>query len=356
MLKLAGVMMEIEMIALRKTSAGFGIELTEAPPPSTPTSGDVTLEVKAVGICGSDVHAYNWTDQYAFMAPHLPVTMGHEIAAKVVRVGADVSLAEGTLVTVMGGITCGRCSACRAGDPAGCNRRRMLGWTYDGGFAKLLTVPASVCLPLARNVPPAIGALTEPLGVSCQAIMTGGVGLGDTVLVLGSGTIGQGIALMARAAGAARIFVAVRGTTPRLEVLKGMGFNDLIDVADVPLSDQVLMATNGVKIDVVLEATGDPASITDSLKVLKPGGVLVVVGIHSLPLNLLLTDFVRQRHQLKASYGAPRSIWNKVLALIAHDPESFRPMISHELSLERGLEGFELARQRIASKVILIPP
>lgn len=100
----------------------------------------------------------------------------------------------------------------------------------------------------------------------------------------------------------------------------------------------------------MLEATGDPASITEGLKVLKRGGIVVVVGIHSKPLNLSLTDSVRQGHQLKASYGAARSTWNKVLGLIARDPESFRPMMSHELSLERGLEGFELSRQRTASK------
>ncbi|MCK1517542.1 alcohol dehydrogenase catalytic domain-containing protein [Bradyrhizobium sp. 190] len=348
-------MMENEMIALRKTSAGFGIALTEAPPAPAPRPGEVTLAVEAVGICGSDVHAYEWTDGYAFMVPYLPVTMGHEIAAKIVRVGPDASLAEGTRVTLLGGITCGRCAACRADNPAGCTDRRMLGWTRDGGFAKHLTVPARVCLPLPQNIPPAIGALAEPLGVSCEAVLTGGVGLGDTVLVLGPGTIGQGMALIARAAGAARVLVAGHGDVPRFQVLKGMGFTDLIDVADAPLSDQVFKATSGAKVDVVLEATGHPASITESLKVLRRRGGVVVGGIHSMPLNLSLTDFVRQGHQLRASYGATRSTWNKVLSLLASNPESFRPMISHELTLDRGLQGFELARQRAASKVILMP-
>ena len=91
------------------------------------------------------------------------------------------------------------------------------------------------------------------------------------------------------------------------------------------------------------------------MAVLRRGGTIVAVGIHAQPLTLPLTDFVRMRHQLRASHGTSRPTWDRVLALLGRDPEAFRPMITHRLPLERGLEGFELARQRSASKVILNP-
>ncbi|MGY4801164.1 zinc-dependent alcohol dehydrogenase, partial [Teichococcus aerofrigidensis] len=186
------------------------------------------------------------------------------------------------------------------------------------------------------------------------AVRLGGVGLGDTVLVLGPGTIGQGLALMARAAGAGRVVIAGRADAPRFAVLRRLGFTDLVDVAEAPLAEGVRALTGGA-VDVVLEATGHPPSVTEALGVLRRDGVLVVAGIHAAPLTLPLTDFVRNRHQLRASHGSARGTWDRVLALLARDPEGFRPMITHRLPLERGLEGFELSRQRAASKVILTP-
>ena len=343
------------MLALRKTQTGFGLELGEAHEPPTPTAGEVTLRVEAVGICGSDVHAYEWTDGYGFMAPHLPVTMGHEFAGHVVADGAGATLAEGTRVTAIPMIACGTCFACARGDQRNCQQRQAIGLTRDGGFARHVTLPAANCLVLPEAVDSELGAMTEPLGVGCEAVLTGDVGLGDTVLVMGPGTIGQSIALFARAAGAGHVLVAGRADAPRFDVLRQLGFDDLLDVAEAPLKDLVLQANDGRMVDVVIEATGYPPSITDGLSVLRTGGVLVVAGIHPGPVSLPLTDFVRSRHQLRATHSCARGTWDRVLSLMAREPERFRPMITHRLPLDRGLEGFELARQRAASKVMLRP-
>jgi len=343
------------MQALRKTAAGFGLELQEVPEAHPPGPGDVVLQVERVGICGSDVHAYEWTEGYGFMVPHLPVTMGHEFTGTVLRAGTGSGFRAGDRVAVMPGIACGACPSCRAQDERNCQRKQTVGLTLDGGFAGQLRLPARACIALPDGVDVEVGALTEPLGVGAQAVLTSDVGLGDTVLVLGPGTIGQAIALFARFAGAARVIIAGRGDAPRFDVLRQLGFTDLVDVADAPLADQVLALTGGRKVDVVLEATGIPASINDGLGLLKKGGVICAVGIHAAPLTLALTDFVRMRHQLRASHGADRNTWDRVLALLARDPEGFRPMITHRLPLARGIEGFELARQRAASKVMLQP-
>lgn len=343
------------MLALRKTQAAFGLEAVEVPEPGAPGPGQVTVRVEAVGICGSDVHAYEWTDGYGHMVPYLPVTMGHEFAGRVVARGAGAALAEGTLVAVHPRVVRGDGSIAWPGDPRARGERLSMGLTADGAFAPLLNVPAGNALPLPEGVDAELGALVEPLAVATEAVLVGEVGLGDTVLVLGPGTIGQGLALMARAAGAGRVIVAGRADEPRFAVLRRLGFADLVDVAEGPLAEQVLALTGGRPVDVVLEATGHPPSVTEALTVLRREGVLVVAGIHPAPLTLPLTVFVRNRHQLRASHGSEARSWERVIALLAREPEAYRPMITHRLPLSAGLEGFELARQRAASKVILLP-
>lgn len=343
------------MLTLKKTRPEFGLALDEAADAPPPAAGEVTLRVEAAGICGSDVHAYEWTDGYGFMTRHLPITMGHEFAGRVVACGAGVALPEGTPVTIMPAIACGTCANCARDDARNCRNRGAVGLTRDGGFARLVTLPAANCLPLPPGVDTEIGALTEPLGVSAQAVLVGEVGLGDTVLVMGPGTIGQGAALFARAAGAAQVLVSGRADAPRFDVCRALGFTDLLDVAEAPLADLVAQATGGRQVDVVIEATGHPPALLDGLAVLRKGGVLVVAGIHPGPVSLPLTDFVRARQQLRATHGCERPTWDKVLTLVGSGPDRFRPMITHRLPLARGLEGFELSRQRAASKVMLQP-
>jgi threonine dehydrogenase-like Zn-dependent dehydrogenase len=343
------------MLALRKTTAGFGLEMQEVPGAHPPGPGEVVVQVEAVGICGSDVHAYEWTGGYEFMVPKLPLTMGHEFAARVARTGTGSGFREGDRVCVIPMVPCGHCANCRADNARNCLNREGIGLTRDGGFAAEVRVPARCCVALPDAVDAELGALVEPLGVGAEAVLTGEVGLGDTVLVMGPGTIGQAIALFARRAGAARVLIAGRADAPRFDVCRALGFTELLDVAEAPMKDQVLAATGGRAVDVVLEATGVPATLNDGLSVLKKGGVCVAVGIHADALTLPLTDFVRMRHQLRASHGAERRTWDRVVAHLAGDPEGFRPMVTHRLPLSRGLEGFELARQRAASKVILTP-
>jgi threonine dehydrogenase-like Zn-dependent dehydrogenase len=343
------------MLALRKTQPAFGLEFQDIPIPPPPGPGEVVVRVEAVGICGSDVHAYEWTAGYGFMVPNLPLTMGHEFAGTICRNGTGSGFAEGDRVAVIPFVFCGHCPACRSDDTRNCLQREGIGLTRDGGFQAEVRVPSRCCVAIPPEVDSELAALAEPLGVGMQAVLTGEVGLGDTVLVLGPGTIGQSIALFARLAGAARVIVAGRADGPRFDVLRALGFHDIIDVAEAPLKDQLLALTGGRPVDVVLEATGVPSTLNEGMSVLKKGGVIVAAGIHAEALTLPLTDFVRMRHQLRATHGAERGTWDRVMAHLSRAPESFRPMVTHRLPLERGLEGFELARQRAASKVILTP-
>ena len=158
------------MLALRKTGPDFGAQLQEVPEP-TLGEGMVMIEVDAAGICGSDIHMYEWTSGYEWLIPALPVTMGHEFAGRISQIGPNVSgLSEGQPVVVMPSYTCGTCEACRSGKADLCTNRKAVGLSVDGAFAPRVPVPARCCLPIGNKLAPHIAALTEPFCVGDRAV------------------------------------------------------------------------------------------------------------------------------------------------------------------------------------------
>ena len=323
------------MYSLRKIQPGKGLSLTETTAPTAPGPGEVLLRVSSAGVCGTDLHIDEWTSSYHFLTAALPVTVGHEFSGEVATLGEGVEgLAPGQLVAVRPSVTCGVCAACAAGNPDGCVTRRGIGVTRDGAFAPWVLVPARNCVPIPAGVSAEVAAMAEPLTVSHEAVRMGGVAPGDRVLVLGPGNIGQGIALFARAAGARQVVVAGHGDAARLQVLRQMGFEDLVDFAETGGMEQGLAPylAEG-PFDVVIEATGAAAVINPALVALKPHGVLVVTGIHAAPVPIDLTAMVRKHQQIRASYRAPERNWPLVVDYMRSHQDTLRHMITHRVPL-----------------------
>ncbi|MFT3718742.1 zinc-dependent alcohol dehydrogenase [Pseudorhodoferax sp.] len=345
------------MQALRKTRPDHGLELIEVDAPPAPGPGEALIAVQAAGVCGTDLHIDAWTAGYHFMAPHLPVTIGHEFSGTVAALGPGVEgLAPGQLVTVRPSATCGTCAACRAGHHDACGTRRGIGVLRDGAFAPRCLVPARNCVPIPDGVPAEVAALAEPLTVSHEAVRVGGVQAGDRVLVLGPGNIGQGIALFARAAGARQVVVAGHGDAARLAVLRRMGFEDLVDFAETGgIAEGLAPYLADGRFDVVIEATGAAAVVAPALQALKAHGVLVITGIHAAPVPIDLVALVRNHQQLRGSYRAPEADWPGVVAFMRTHAAELRHMVTHRLPLARAAEAFALARGRQATKVVVQP-
>jgi threonine 3-dehydrogenase len=227
--------------------------------------------------------------------------------------------------------------------------------TRDGAFAPWVSVPARNCVPVPADVSDELAALAEPLSISMQALRVAGNVAGLRVLVMGPGTIGQGIAVLARRAGAAQVVVSGLDDAARFDALRRMGFDQLADVATGTLAELTAPFTDGHNFDMVFEATGVPETITDALALLRRNGVVVVTGIHGRPLAVDLTALVRKQQQLRGSFRPPESDWPEVLALIDAVREQLAPMVSHVLPLSRAKEGFALAHGKQASKVLLRP-
>ena len=345
------------MLAVRKTGAFPGVSLDQINEPSAPGRDEVLIEVAAVGICGSDVHVYEWTKGYAFMQSKLPVTLGHEFSGRIVAVGPGVqNVSIGDLVTVIPTSSCMRCAYCAGGRPNLCTHRITIGLTTDGAFARFVRAPSISCLQLVPGTDPVLAALIEPLAVGDHAANVGEIKAGDTVVVLGPGSIGQAAVYAARCRGALRVIVVGMNDAPRLQTAQAMGATHTIDLAlNSDLLAAVLAINDNLLADVVIEATGHPSSLAAGLEILCRGGILVSAGIHSVPVNFDLTHLVRNSQQIRGAHGSRRRSWEMIAKRIALEPETIRPMISLELRLADAQFGFEQCLSREVSKVILRP-
>jgi threonine 3-dehydrogenase len=342
------------MKALQKTKPAFGLEYRDVPMPA-PDADEVIVSVGATGVCGTDVHIYEWTGGYDIMRKAMPVTIGHEFAGTVSVVGARVvGLKSGDKVAVRPSVVCRRCDACLAGNSDLCTNRKGIGVSRDGALAPYVKVPAENCVPVPYALSIEIAALTEPMTVCAEAADTGEVKAGDRVLVLGPGNIGQGSALFARAAGARQVVIAGKDDAARLESLRQMGFEDTVDLGGRAFEEALSPYLAEGKFDVVIEATGVPPVVQQALNVLKKRGILVIVGIHPQPVTVNLTKLVREHQQIRGSYRAPLATWPRVVKFLSENEQVARRMISHRVPLDRAIEGLELSRTKSASKVIVV--
>lgn len=342
------------MLALQKTTPQSGLELLEVPALSAVLPHEVLVHTQATGICGTDLHIAEWSTGYESMTAAMPVTIGHEFSGIVVKVGseADQSLL-GKHVTARPSTTCGTCPACLTDDIDNCTGRKGIGIGRNGAFAALVAVPETNLHIIPDGLDFNLAALTEPMTVCAEAVDTAQVRQGDRVLVLGPGFIGQGIALLAENAGASEVVIAGYNDTARLQTLNDIGFANTIDLAQAPL-EQALAPYLAHKFDCIIEATGVPELVSQTLPYLKKRGNLTVVGIHPRPASIDLTQIVRNHQSIRGSYRSPIATWPRVLDYINANQARIRPLITHTFNLVDIEQGFVVAKAKDASKVMAV--
>ena len=348
------------MKAVMKVRQAPGIEVREVDVPAV-GDGDILVKVAAAGICGSDVHYYQWTRGSEIV--RVPVILGHEFSGEVVEVGSGVTtVAVGDRICAPPGMACGACPDCRTGRGDRCGARLGPGIRSDGFFAEYgrLTAAAQV-FKLPPGVSLAAAALMEPLGVCLNAIDVSGLRVGQTAAVLGPGPIGLLTTALLRASGAGLIVVAGTGADGmRLGLAERLGADEVTVVdgdAGAALAARAA-ALNGGGFDLVFEATGSPAAIQQSIDLVKPGGQVVLLGIYGAPAAIDPTPMVRARKNIVSAYGygaGDAATWERALRLLAAGRLDVEPVITHRLPLARAEDGFRLALDKQAAKVLLIP-
>ena len=289
---------------------------------------DVLVDVKACGICGSEMmfggwKAEDWT------------AIGHEVAGVVEKVGSNVTHVKvGDKVILMTGAYCGLCEDCRNGRQDLCNRARNMFAEESIGFAEKIIVNKQCVVPLKDGIPFDEASVIEPMGVSMDLFNTTGIELNDDVLVVGLGPIGLMALRFARLAGARKIYAAeFSGNTKRLEVAKMYGANEIICTDKVNLADYKF-ARGGVEKVMV---TAPPKVVASTIPVTLNGGTIAYLGYgHGDDAYITFEGnaFHENKLSLKASYAAPALWFPRCMDLMLEGMIDVKPLITHRVKLE----------------------
>ena len=251
----------------------------ESVPKPSPKANEALIRVKAVGVCGSDVHYYK-SGRIGPFVVRKPIILGHECAGEVAAIGKDVkSLKVGDRVAVEPGVPCRRCAFCRSGRYNLCRDVVFLATPpVDGAFCEYIASPEDFTFKIPSNMSFEEGAMIEPLSVGVHACNRGQVKAGDTVAVLGAGPIGLVTLQAARAFGATRI-VATDVDSKRLALAKKLGATDVVNAKEKDAVKEVLRLTDGLGADVVFETAGAVPTTQQTIGLVRAGGVIVWVGL-----------------------------------------------------------------------------
>lgn len=335
------------MQALRTLRAADGGEPVDMPIPEPLSPDEVLVRVIATGFTGSELEVDDWTPSRAFMTDGLPVALGHEFVGRI-----ETGPQRGRRVLVRPSLACGRCIACVQGREADCEHRSSIVLLRDGTFDPWVRVPLRNCVPIPATLSDELVALAEPMSIAMQALRVAGPMRGARVLVMGPGLVGQGVAVLARRAGAAQVVVSGFGEAARFGVLRRMGFAALVNVAEGDLATLAATFTGGAEFDLIIEATGVPETIHDALPLLRREGVVVVTGIHARPLQLDLTRLVRRQHQVRGSSRPAQAEWAQTLMLLGELAGVIEPMLSRVVPCARAGQGRTPAYGSLAGKVM----
>lgn len=346
--------MKGKMKAIVKNEAGAGAVLKEVTIPEIGPH-DVLVETRAVSICGTDLHIYNW-DQWSAGRVKPPLIIGHEIAGKIVEVGGEVEdWKVGDYVSVECHRVCGHCYQCRTGQAHLCRNYTILGVDFDGVFADYVRVPAANLWRNKESLPPEVASLQDPIGNAVLTTLSHEVST-KTVVVMGCGAIGMFCVGIAAASGAEKIY-AVDVNDYRLSIAKRMGATEIINVRYTDVVGAVMEDTGGEGVDILLELSGSAQALKNGLRLVKNGGAVSLLSVYPEEVSIdLSNDVVFKGLTIKGITGRRMwDTWYKTAALLNSGSLDVSPIITHKLPMDRFEEGFQAMKAGECGKVILYP-
>ncbi len=317
-------------------------EIRSVPRPE-PDRDEVLIRIARTGICGTDIHIFN--GHYA--ADRLPMIPGHEFTGHIAASGKAVTeLTDGQPVVVDMNIGCTRCYWCRRNEILNCPEMQQIGITMDGAFAEYISVPARLVIPAPPDTPAEILALTEPLSCVVRAARKSMVTFGQSVVVMGTGPIGNLHIQLLRTIGAAPI-IASDVSADRRSTAAKCGAD--IVVPPGALKDAVKTATQGRGADIVIESVGSPALYADAKELMRKGGHLAAFGLtgagETLALDILET--ILQENSVKGSVAGMGQDMHDALTLLNHGRINTEPFTGAEYGLEEIQQAFDTFADRM---------
>ncbi len=338
------------MKALIKSRRESGLWLEEV---ETPRIGinDVLIRVRRTGICGTDLHIYQW-DDWAQKTIPVPLVIGHEFVGEIVEVGAHVpDFFPGEIVSGEGHVVCGHCRNCLAGRRHLCAKMQGVGVNRAGAFAEYIALPMTNIWRHHSSVDQDIAAIFDPFGNAVHTALSFPV-LGEDVLITGAGPIGLMAAAVVRHAGAR--FVVVTDVNPyRLQLARKMGVTEAVDARQEKLSDVQKRLGMAEGFDVGLEMSGNPSAFREMLANMSHGAKIAILGIPPNEMSINWRTVIFNMLTLKGVYGREMyETWYKMTVMLQSGLD-IRPVITHRFHYEEFHKAFEVMKSGESGKVIL---
>lgn len=338
------------MKALVKRKAEPGLWMEEVPEPQVGIN-DVLIRVFKTGICGTDVHIYNW-DSWARKTIPVPMVVGHEFVGEIVEVGSNVQVFEpGQIVSGEGHVVCGVCRNCMAGRRHLCADTQGIGVNRAGAFAEYISIPMTNVWHHADGIDLDVASIFDPFGNAVHTALTFPI-LGEDVLITGAGPIGCMAAAVAKHAGAR--YVVVSDVNPwRLELAKKMGATRVVDVREERISDVQKELGMQEGFDVGLEMSGNPAGFRDMLDNMCHGGKVAMLGIPSEPMPIDWNHVIFNMLTIQGIYGRRMyETWYSMTVLLQGGLD-IAPIITHRMPYTEFEEGFQTMLSGQSGKIVL---
>ncbi len=319
-------------------------------PVPTPGPREVLVEVRAVGVCGSDVHYFEHGRIGKYVVEQ-PLVLGHESSGVVVERGSEATKRQvGQRVALEPGVPCGSCTQCRAGRYNLCPDIRFHGTPpIDGTFQRYVVIHEDFAHPLPDGLSDEAGALMEPLAVGVWACRRAGLQPGSRVLVTGAGPVGLLALQVALAAGAIEVTVS-DVSRHRLDVARRLGATEVIDVAGRPL------ASDQSEVDVLIECSGQPDAVADGIRALRPAGVAVLVGMGPSAETTVPMQVIQNREIWLTGVFRYANSYPVAIALAAAGRVRLEELATHRFGLTQVADALEVGRKDPAAIKAIVQP
>jgi threonine 3-dehydrogenase len=336
--------------ALVKAQSAPGLTLLDIPQPTIGIN-DVLIRVTHTGICGTDLHIYEWDDWARATIP-VPMAVGHEFVGEIVEVGANVNdFHPGEIVSGEGHVVCGRCRNCLAGRRHLCAHTQGVGVNRSGAFAEYIALPMSNIWRHEPTVNREIAAIFDPFGNAVHTALSFPI-LGEDVLITGAGPIGLMAIPVVKHAGAR--FVLVTDLNPyRLDLARKMGATLAVDPRQTPVSEAQKQLGMHEGFDVGLEMSGSPAAFREMLANMSHGAKIAMLGIPSKEMSIDWRQVIFNMLTIKGIYGREMyETWYKMTVMLESGLD-ISPVITHRYAYHEFEKGFAAMRSGNSGKVIL---
>jgi L-iditol 2-dehydrogenase len=312
-------------------------------PKPVPVEGEALLQVKAVGICGSDLHWYA-EGEIGDARLEKPLILGHEFAA---------ITDSGERVVVDPAISCGQCEQCRNGKQNLCPQVKFAGHgSQDGALREFMPWPQDHLYHLPDALNDADGAMLEPLGVALHALDLSELQSGMSVGVFGCGPIGLLVVQLARLSGASQI-IATDKRIHRVEAARSLGAHQAILANSGQELSEIEAATGGRGVDVAFEVAGEQDAVEVSVAAVLPGGKVILVGIPPDDRTSFMASMARRKGLTIKLVRRMNRTYPRAIELVARGLVDVRSLVTHHFPLEKSAEAFAVAMQREGLKVII---